>query len=1252
MYDHTSGNSNVAIGLNSMRFGSSGTGNMALGIQSMYRFSGGSYNVGIGLSALGDGSGDYNVAVGNSSLYYNQGNNNVAVGRSASHQNTTGDYNLSLGYYAGYRDTSGSYNVAVGPNALYDNYDGSGNVAVGNYALRSQQHPEHVTGIGYYAGRYGSGVSNVMLGYQAGYSNSSTNDYDRSVFVGEQSGYAVSSGDNNTGVGYRSLQFVNTGSDNTAVGNNAGTSVNAGNRNTYLGTSAGQYNNGADGNIFLGFEAGKWENGSNKLFIENSSSSSPLIYGDFENDTVTIHGTFEVNDAYSLPGADGTAGQVLATNGSGQISWQDASSGGGGSDGQGVNDAGYGMDLITLGADSALAVDTFEMATLIALEDSMNVVRSEMLTYTASKGVELNGNNIEMDVPGLTSTSSASGGTCAIPLYDYVSGTHKKTFLNDIGWDLSANYGSTNRISPRERVDFNGEDGLVARRSSSQIFYGLNTKLHALGTGGYNQGAHRLYDKYIVNQYINPGSTSHNVVEILEPADQYKHTIFVMIADDDNPTYDVGFATQTGSGNFLENGVVKDTVFASEKEVLTVMCMEHHIDGRYYWVVTSRYDGASGGGSADNLGNHIATQNIQLNDALGLTDFDQDTKIQLEESDDEDKIRFDLAGTEHFVMEENSNGVSQFSLSNNGSTVAIGRGAGNADDGTENQNIFVGDSAGLLSSTAARSVAIGQHALASETTNGDNVAIGYEALKNQNGGIVGSNTAVGFQALTNNTTGYTNTGIGYGALGDNSTGIGNTALGHNALSAVSTANNNLAIGVEAGHNITSGATNIAIGNQSGGGNGSGNTVVGHFALDGATGSNNQAFGANALYNVSGSFNVGIGNEASRSNTSGEKNISIGHAANQFNTTGDGNVSIGYRAGYVLGAHAKSGNVFIGNSAGEGSTGDSSIFIGNKAGLGETESNKLYIENSSSSLPLIYGDFSSDSTAINGTATIGKNYAGDHSVLTLTSAETTLGEYPELTFFKDDATLSSGEFLGAIMFDGNDNPSTTQAAAMMIARANGGHNASSKGGIIDFMVKDPITAGPADSAELVMRIGKLATPYVAIEGRLTVDNNLHIGPALGSPAGSNFIAIENGTEPSASLTDGVLLYAKDYIDGDGTSTSELFVRDEDGNVTDISPHNFSLIPEGPSEDISWAFYSEQRNLQKVVNVDMLKAVRVIEGLSGEKLVHIADLEGNPIVEEENTSSSLKEEIEVLKEQNATLQEQLNQMQEMILSLQKQ
>ena len=67
-----------------------------------------------------------------------------------------------------------------------------------------------------------------------------------------------------------------------------------------------------------------------------------------------------------------------------------------------------------------------------------------------------------------------------------------------------------------------------------------------------------------------------------------------------------------------------------------------------------------------------------------------------------------------------------------------------------------------------------------------------------------------------------------------------------------------------------------------------------------------------------------------------------------------------------------------------------------------------------------------------------------------------------------------------------------------------------------------------------------------------------------------------------------------------------VNDASGNVTTISPHNFELIPGGASEDMAFSYHSMKNTPEgklKKVNVDMMKLARLVEELTGEKLVYI-------------------------------------------------
>ena len=132
------------------------------------------------------------------------------------------------------------------------------------------------------------------------------------------------------------------------------------------------------------------------------------------------------------------------------------------------------------------------------------------------------------------------------------------------------------------------------------------------------------------------------------------------------------------------------------------------------------------------------------------------------------------------------------------------------------------------------------------------------------------------------------------------------------------------------------------------------------------------------------------------------------------------------------------------------------------------------------------------------------------------------------------------------------------------------------------------AGGSSNPHLLFHIG--TTEKLRIDS----SGNTLLGGSTSPASATSSLAIFNGTAPTGSVANGVVLYAEDV-----SSSSELKVRDEAGNVTTLSPHNFDLIPEGPSEDMAWSYYSERDG--KRINVDMLKAVRLLEQLSGEKLV---------------------------------------------------
>ncbi len=196
----------------------------------------------------------------NGRLMFNVKNNgnNVFFGNTAGNRNTSGTHNVFLGNDAGFYNDTGNSNVGLGTGANFFNAGGN---------------------------------SNVVLGYIAGYNSTSGNS---NVFIGRASGND------------------NTGNENVFVGRSSAFDNANGVGNTMIGTYAGGISVGS-GNVFLGYYAGYSELGSNKLYIENSSDPSPLIYGEFDNNIVQINGTLSIattfgpNEALQLgESGDGT----------------------------------------------------------------------------------------------------------------------------------------------------------------------------------------------------------------------------------------------------------------------------------------------------------------------------------------------------------------------------------------------------------------------------------------------------------------------------------------------------------------------------------------------------------------------------------------------------------------------------------------------------------------------------------------------------------------------------------------------------------------------------------------------------------------------------------------------------------------------------------------------------------------------------------------------------------------------------------
>ncbi|NQU33396.1 MAG: hypothetical protein HQ521_09195, partial [Bacteroidetes bacterium] len=194
----------------------------------------------------------------------------------------TNNANTALGTESLNANTTGATNTAIGRSSLTSNISGNGNTSLGSYAMYNNT----------------VGASNIALGSSSLYSLQSSG---WNVSIGNSAMYYCKTGENNVAIGTLSDYYNQTGSQNTIIGCQAGHGVLSYNKS---------------GSVMIGYQAGYNETGSNKLYIENSNSITPLIGGDFSTNQVDINGTIKIT------GGSPGGGKVLTSDADGDATWE------------------------------------------------------------------------------------------------------------------------------------------------------------------------------------------------------------------------------------------------------------------------------------------------------------------------------------------------------------------------------------------------------------------------------------------------------------------------------------------------------------------------------------------------------------------------------------------------------------------------------------------------------------------------------------------------------------------------------------------------------------------------------------------------------------------------------------------------------------------------------------------------------------------------------------------------------------------
>lgn len=239
---------------------------------------------------IGQNSGNVNPA--------NTGGANVFLGMNTGTNNTTGGSGTFIGGNAGGLNTTGSDNVFIGGNAGYFNTTGERNTFTGVNAGHKNT-AGYNSFYGYMTGfNNTTGGGNSFFGMQAGANNTIGS---QNIFIGTVAGGANTIGTDNSFVGWGAGPANTTGNYNSFFGRSAGNGNTTGLNNTIVGSLAGHDNSTGSANVFLGFAAGRYETSSNKLYISNNATTTPLIWGDFAASRLKLNGAVGIGAVTTFP---------------------------------------------------------------------------------------------------------------------------------------------------------------------------------------------------------------------------------------------------------------------------------------------------------------------------------------------------------------------------------------------------------------------------------------------------------------------------------------------------------------------------------------------------------------------------------------------------------------------------------------------------------------------------------------------------------------------------------------------------------------------------------------------------------------------------------------------------------------------------------------------------------------------------------------------------------------------------------------
>jgi hypothetical protein len=630
------------------------------------------------------------------------------------------------GQSIGKGNASGGENLAVGAAAMNAVSTGVRNTAIGNSAMQNYVGTsfDNNTSVGY---------AN-LVGLTTGYGNTS---------VGAESMMALSTGNSNTSIGNQSL-ISTTGSNNVGVGKSSGNINTTGNNNTIIGAEANLSVNNLNNASALGY--GATVSSSNAIQLGNTDVTSVKTSGKLTTGAVTY------------PNTDGTANQVLLTNGSGVASFGAIPTLNQNTTGTAANVTGT-VAIANGGTGSTTQnfVDLSNNQTIAGVKTfsgSSTVVQQNLTVNsagTSGQGIILSDDGDIVDNNDGAATFRFGAGI-KINNGNKSAGTTTNITLTNTG-----NITATGNISGNQLTSTiaTGTAPLVVTSTTpvANLSIGGNAA-NVTGTVAIANGGTGQTTKAAAFNALSPMTASGDII----------------------------YGGTSGTGTRLAKG--------TDGQVLTLA------SGAPSWASPAGITTLAAIGSTANAnGATISGSTLNLEPASASFGGIVNTTTQT------------FAGAKTFNADILTNGV------------RAGRGvAGIISNTVLGRNALGGTS--VVSNENSFNTAIGISAMQnSDGTGSYNTAVGANSAFYNNSGS--HNTYLGYQTGYNTTSGTKNVAIGSGALygsttGNYLTGAGNNAIGFEAMKDISTtAADNIAIGLSAGTKLTTGTKNVFIGSNAG-----------------------------------------------------------------------------------------------------------------------------------------------------------------------------------------------------------------------------------------------------------------------------------------------------------------------------------------------------------------------------------------------------------------------------------------------------